>query len=119
MSRVVDNEMEDKLNLTRKFYKNSTRFRDQVANQRLNQENDRIFNRLIKIACHDSKSSVPSTINPVKMLHADKRKQEAQKIDNENIKMFTALKNVQPTIKRKDWTQHYQHTRKFIPNLLS
>lgn len=63
-----------------------------------------MFNRLTKITCFDKKALIPDTIIAPKSLNAINRKHEIEEIMRNNVKMFNTLKNVKPTISRKDWT---------------
>ena len=57
-----NNEMDSKLALTRKFFENSLNFRRRIKEQNIDEENKKMFGRLMKIVSFDSKSVIPNTV---------------------------------------------------------
>ena len=55
------NNMDLKLALTRKFYENSLHFKRRIKEQTIDEENKKMFSRLMKIVSFDSKSAIPNT----------------------------------------------------------
>lgn len=105
-------EQESKLELTRKFHDKSKKYNQERETERIDEENKRIFQRLMNIACFDAKTMVPNTVIAPKSLNAVKRKNDVKRIINDNKKMYETLKNVKPTIRQRELLQSYQNSRK-------
>lgn len=67
-------EQESKLELTRKFHDKSKKYSQERENGRIDEENKRMFQRLMNIACFDTKTMIPNTVIAPKSLNAVKRK---------------------------------------------